>query len=318
MTTILNRNFKVKGNLESVFAPEGVSETKLIAGVEVQLWHKAPLEKVFLGSGITDVSGDFIIEFEVPSPSNYIVDGRIEDAFLEAYYQGIKLETKFKNDLLDYLVAYWKLDENSGLTAFDSTENGNDGILSGTTLPSWGLGKINNGLMINGGASNVQDSYLDIPLSADFDFGTGDFSFSLWMKLATHGYSHNSYVLDTGYPSPDCLLVEYDPSGHLYLYNSAAIIYSAAITFSIDAWYHIVIRRIGGELELIINNTSFGAVTYTDAVTPLSNVIFGSWYYSTNSINGVMDEIGVWKGHGLSDEQVALLYNSGAGLQYPF
>lgn len=91
MEQLLERHFKVKGNILSKYKPAGTVLDKLIEGIEVQLWHKAPMEKIFLGKGLTDSIGDFNIEFVIDSPVSYVVDGKITDVFVEAYYRGEKL-----------------------------------------------------------------------------------------------------------------------------------------------------------------------------------------------------------------------------------
>ena len=155
MDAVLNRNFKVKGNINCFFSPEGVVETMHIANIEIQLWHKTPMQVVLLGKSLTNADGDFVVEFEVDSPVSYIVDGKISDVFLRAFYNGEELTF---NSLLNNIVAYWKLDEFSGISAEDATGNGHTGTLSGSTLPTWDPGKINNGLYINGDAAGSGDS----------------------------------------------------------------------------------------------------------------------------------------------------------------
>jgi hypothetical protein len=82
------RNFKVQGNIACLFKPETGTQTKLIPNIEVELWQKAPLETLLLGKGLTDELGNFIVAFEVNSPSESIVNGKINNVFLKAYYRG--------------------------------------------------------------------------------------------------------------------------------------------------------------------------------------------------------------------------------------
>jgi hypothetical protein len=87
MDTLVTRNFRVKGHITSMFTPEGGTATaKNIGGLRVELWHKAPLEVVFLGDGLTDEAGDFIVDFDVESPTVMIENGKINEVFLKLYY----------------------------------------------------------------------------------------------------------------------------------------------------------------------------------------------------------------------------------------
>ncbi|MEO6305935.1 MAG: hypothetical protein ABIP51_22505, partial [Bacteroidia bacterium] len=99
METFLNRNFKVRGDISCIYSPTGTPSIKLISNIEVQLWHKSPMQNSFLGKGLTGSDGEFIIEFEVNSPVDYIVDGKISNVFLKAYYNGELLDLpQYDND----------------------------------------------------------------------------------------------------------------------------------------------------------------------------------------------------------------------------
>lgn len=76
------------------------------------------------------------------------------------------------------LVAHWKLDEVSGGTAYDSAGD-NDGTL--VNGPAWTVGQIDGGLGFDG----INDS-VDVgdPPDGSLDFGTADFTLSVWFKTS--------------------------------------------------------------------------------------------------------------------------------------
>jgi len=317
METFLRRNFKVEGNIASLFKPNETTLTKLIEGIEVQLWHKAPMEKIFLASGLTNTDGNFSIEFEVNSPVNYIVDGKISDVFLETYYNGVKIEQATSENLLAGMVAYWKMDETSGTEAVDATSNDHTASLAGATLPDWVTGKIGNGLMLNGNPDGSGSSYITVPSGADFNFGSADFTYSLWIKPdnTSVGYA----LFDAGYGYTNGFYSWYEFPGTLTIYSNASLIYSRTYTLEAGESSHIVIRRISGEIELFINGTGLGKETFVDNVEcTIPNLLFGQYSGGGVNLSGTLDEIGIWKGHGLTDAEVSKLYNAGEGLQYPF
>lgn len=81
------RHFRIKGKISCNFEPESPASTVYLAGLEVQLWQKNPIEVIYLGSSFTDQNGDFIIDINIDSPVDYIIDGKIEGVFLKVYNQ---------------------------------------------------------------------------------------------------------------------------------------------------------------------------------------------------------------------------------------
>lgn len=89
MDTSVTRNFKVRGKINALFAPNGGAPSdKLVSNMQVELWHKGPMETVFLGKGFTAADGEFIVEFQMESPTEIIIDGEIKDVFMKVYYNG--------------------------------------------------------------------------------------------------------------------------------------------------------------------------------------------------------------------------------------
>ncbi|MBT4775542.1 MAG: T9SS type A sorting domain-containing protein [Crocinitomicaceae bacterium] len=74
------------------------------------------------------------------------------------------------------LVAYWDMDEGSGLVLNDSSGNSNTASLSNTT---WTTGYTGEGLGFNG-----VSSFASIPISASLDLVGDAVSLSVWLKLA--------------------------------------------------------------------------------------------------------------------------------------
>jgi len=74
------------------------------------------------------------------------------------------------------LVAHWSFDEGAGTTAYD-TAGDNDGNIIGD--PCWISGQIGSGLSFDG----IND-FVDVgdPPDGSLDFGTGDFTLSVWFK----------------------------------------------------------------------------------------------------------------------------------------
>jgi len=213
-------------------------------------------------------------------------------------------------------VAYWKFDESSGTSATDATGRGHTGTLSGGTIPTWASGKINNGLNVHGTVAGTTSSYLSVPTSADWTFGSSDFSIGYWVN-ATNSSGYYT-TIDTGYASNTGILVEYDVVNAIWrIYMGTTVVYIRPFTMTAGAWYYMVVRRTGTNLDIVINSSTLGVVTNSTSITNSGNSIFLGKYSGGEAIEGFLDEFGIWS-RALSDSEVASLYNSGTGLQYPY
>jgi len=75
------------------------------------------------------------------------------------------------------LAAWWKFDEDSGVTASDSSGNGNDGALHNMTYSAWVEG-------VDGGALEFdgRDDYIRVPDSDSIEFGDEPLTICFWLK----------------------------------------------------------------------------------------------------------------------------------------
>ena len=65
--------------------------------------------------------------------------------------------------------------------------------------------------------------------------------------------------------------------------------------------------------------SSYLAGTYVKCTNIGSNTAFGvGEWFNGNYLNGILDEVAIWKNRELTSLEVAELYNSGAGKFYPF
>ena len=99
------------------------------------------------------------------------------------------------------LIAWWKFDEGSGSTAYDSGGS-NIGTIMGDA--NWVPGAVGPYALVFDG----NDDYVSIPNSAVFDFGTGDFTISTWFKTSS---PNNQHVINFS---------QYDNNPHIEIYNN--------------------------------------------------------------------------------------------------
>ena len=80
------RNFTVAGRLAGN-CTDGVGTEVYLPDMDVELWHKAPLNIIYLGKGTTDSEGNFKVEVAGNYP--FIKEGKISDVFLRVYNNGV-------------------------------------------------------------------------------------------------------------------------------------------------------------------------------------------------------------------------------------
>ena len=215
--------------------------------------------------------------------------------------------------------AYLKLDESTGTSCFDATGNGHTGTLAGSTAPTWTTGKINSGVSLNGTVSGGNPSYISMSDSSDWAFGTGDFTISMWFTINnTSGYV---VLFDSGHLQDKGVLIEYDIAGtDLSVYfGSTGGRCPATISLSLNTWHFLVIRKISTNVAILVDNVQLSANNNTTNIQNSGQIVnIGRYSGGGENLSGIVDEIAIWKGKGLTTNDLTNLYNNGNGRQYPF
>ena len=220
-------------------------------------------------------------------------------------------------------VAYWKLDEGYGTTAYDNSVNANNLTLS---TASWTTnGKFSNAF---NGLTNVRMSRTD---DSDLDFDASeDLTFSFWFKSdSATNPSANEYLLEKGGN------ITTDAIGYAIYTSSAS---DGLICFGIDddatnfpedsvcsasdlydnTWHHIVATKTGTtRLDLYIDGKANG--TPDTSISATGTLANASTFYigDTNGTDGTdeflgdIDEIKVFRS-ALNSDAVKLLFNQNA------
>lgn len=226
--------------------------------------------------------------------------------------------------LVDNQVAYWKLEEASGVrddahSTYDLTDNNT--VTSGT-------GKIGDAALF----AEATSEYLSSTTSLGIDMSSY-FTYNFWVKITA---------------LPDASEVEYlfywrngattDKKGddQIQLYNDAGTqqIYivrrdsdgsdqqGANYTLTAGTWFMLTCTWDGSNHKLYINGS--GTPTITQASTRTGTNTGTDTYFKMGGdpgdnrfVDGMIDEFGVWS-RVLTSSEITELYNSGDGLQYPF
>lgn len=206
------------------------------------------------------------------------------------------------------LVGYYPLDTNTGIQAYDSSINNNGSVL--VNSPTWSTGKIGNALTFDGA-----NDYAVMPSnSAISQFGTGEFTVSVWYKSssATDQFLIDNKTAGTNLAGYDVFL---SPSGAANFRVADGTTQHVAISpigLSDGLWHHLVGTRSSAGLKIYIDGTQAGTNTNGGAfnVTNSTNMYFGS-YNSTPSLpfNGSMDEVRFYN-RALSATEISNMYDA--------
>jgi hypothetical protein len=213
--------------------------------------------------------------------------------------------------LLVDLVAYWTLDEASGMRA-DATGRGHtlsetNGTISAAT-----------GRVDQAAAFGTANRWLQATSTADLQVGDADYTLAAWIYLDATGYevlakrqgSDQEYLL-AGY-SPFVLLVR-GGDGQDYELHAAG-------TLSPATWYFVVWWHDASTdtLNIQVNDGAVSSLGHTVglAATAAPLTLGGDPGWG-GTLPGRLDEVGVWR-RVLTSAERTYLYHGGAGRPYPF
>ncbi len=224
--------------------------------------------------------------------------------------------------LTDNLIAYWKMDEASGQR---NDSHGANHLTDNNTVGS-ATGKINSGADFE----RTDGDFLSIIDNPALSLGSDmDLTFSLWFKLETLpsdlGASfiimqkNNDFI--GGNTAEYQLWIDNQDRINFTLGNNStnASVQGPNFSLSIGAWKHVIFGHDSAADKLYLQ---------LDGVTPLeaawsggtfdggSPLVFSSQFGSSFAFDGLIDEVGFWKGRWLSDSERTQLYGGGAGLPY--
>jgi len=129
------------------------------------------------------------------------------------------------------MAAWWPLDESIGDGSFDVLAQ-NDGTRINT--PDAITGRVGGALRFDG-----VDDYLEIPDAVDLDFGTGDFSIALWLRMPAQ--SGVESILDKRADGSGYHLYTYFGRPGLQLADGAYANYTAAQAIDDGQWHHLAV-----------------------------------------------------------------------------
>ena len=202
--------------------------------------------------------------------------------------------------LQDNLVAYYKLDGNS-----NDSVGSNNGTDTSITY-SLANGKIDQGAGFTISPRSIIVSGSNVGIS-----GSSPRTVCFWAKVIS-----GTSLLGWGLESAGLLFVLQLSGTNYYFYGNNRDI-NTGVAYD-NNWNFHCVTYDGTTLKWYLNNSIIAsqALSLNTTDTPLS---IGSANRNNTgyNYNGLIDEVGIWS-RALSSTEVGELYNSGAGLTYPF
>ena len=209
--------------------------------------------------------------------------------------------------LTDNIQAYYKFDTDSSDSV--GTNDGTD-----TSMSYANAGIIDNSATFNGSSSRISFS----PITSL----TTSFTVNFWInRTGTVGTVQVPIQLGR---QTNFIWFYFTTGNNFRLVEDNIADYASSITISTSGWNMITVVKstdTGTNLTYYLNGAAAGTASIGSVSTPANNAYFGS--YSVNNstflyyFNGRLDEVGIWD-RALSSTEITELYNSGAGLTYPF
>jgi hypothetical protein len=190
---------------------------------------------------------------------------------------------KPKDDIVDGLLAWWKMDETDGAMAFDSSGNGLHATISDAAFAS---GYCSNALTFNGDTSDATFASPD----------ASQITLAAWVRADDKGNSDYPRILDTpGYR----LFFRFDDQGNngfdfATCTSENGDWFSGADTIRTGAWYHIAVSYDRGRLTnvpaLYVNGVRMSPATITSPAGDQPS------YSGTGHIGNKAGSARAWKG----------------------
>lgn len=224
--------------------------------------------------------------------------------------------------LTDNLVAYWKLDESSGnradSTGLGSTQQEASGSVSSAT------GKISSGASF----VKANNRWLRCPSNSNVSMGNISFTVTCWVKLTTKA-ADTIFVSKCG-ATNGTWQVTYKVANDRFVFQTwglasyagyAEVVAAAAGSPSTGTWYFVVCTHNASTdtISIQVNNdggNNSAAANSNGTYVESTNDLSFSTGDPAQQLDGVLDEVGIWK-RTLTSVERSNLYNNGSGLVYP-
>ena len=216
------------------------------------------------------------------------------------------------------MVAWWPLDENTGLVANDIAGlQHNNGKHIGNPIPV--PAKVLGGLQFDG----VND-YIEVPHESEIDIDTCDFSIEGWIKTEDSNVQNYRTILDKRSTTPNIFqgywLYHLNGKPGLELvFNNVQTQYNSTVNITDGQWHYFVVTvKRGNPSKVIWYNDGIPINTITSpsvqagSLTNDNPLRIGSRSFRVSTLfKGVLDEVGIYK-RVLTEQEISSIFTSGS------
>ncbi len=233
-----------------------------------------------------------------------------------ADFAGVNQDTLFAS-MSENLAGHWKLDENTGTTANDSSGNGNTGTLTNT--PTWSTGKFGSSVYFDTATTN---KYITAAASSSLD-NLPQFTYSAWVNP---GQLQNGKRIISKAGGVSVTIQNISSSNRVYFNLTCSggdmtVQTTATDVLTVGAWNHVLVTWDGKSCTLPSSNiyingklaakhassVNASGTKSSDSYGPLT---IGNQYSSyTAQIQGYMDDVRVYS-RAFSAAEAAYLYTT--------
>lgn len=188
---------------------------------------------------------------------------------------------------------------NGGTTFTDNSSAARALTANGNAQTSTAQSKFN-------GSSGLFDGNADYITAADsaaWDFGTGDFTIEMWVRITGGDPPSPRSVLSSGAVNSIASFwtIEGTAAGKLAFFNSAYSTSAALLTSTSswnDTWRFVAIVRSGNDWNFYVDGTSEANATSSAACNSDGQLVIGSGWYAplSRGITGNLAEVRITKG----------------------
>jgi hypothetical protein len=210
------------------------------------------------------------------------------------------------------LIGYWSFDEGAGLSTYDSSGNGNSGILINS--PVWTSGRVGNALSFNATDNGNDDDDPRVLIGKAFDVPQGPFTLTAWVNPVSFTdwraifskrdhYSASTMRFDVGFAQN---------SGQVYLTTAQDFLFFDVVPQA-NVWTHLAVVASSTDTKLYVNGVlrqTLQPVTLGTGAT--ANAVIGGTGEGPGGDNdpfsGVIDEVRIYN-RAVSSTEVQKIYS---------
>ena len=214
-------------------------------------------------------------------------------------------------------LAWWKLNDASGLTATDSSGNGYDGTLTNMIGDEWTTGILGDALQLDG-----NEDYIELATFPDL---TGNFTMAVWINATDASGDERVFADDENNLGGYALSIGDAGDGRVRFFsrNISPVSLDSGQVITPGTWHHLVglhdadaqQRRIYADGQLVAEDsgTYSGIWGIDPGLAALGGEVDGTSESSQNwRFDGTMDDFRVYN-RVLSEDEIIDLYNEGSG-----